>query len=171
MAPGKFEWNFRHVIFKQILVIDGWGISCEIALIWLSLDLTHDQSTLVQVMVWCPQATSHYLSQRWSRALLPYGVTRPQWVNKVCFLSVCNVWFCKTIPSGPNTGLTKWDDWGEYVQSFAWYHSLGSEGVLPAERSIFCCNLALRFSSTSSPTLENKKDFTVRPKILGHISI
>ena len=29
--PGRFEWNFRHVIFKQILVIDGWGISCEIA--------------------------------------------------------------------------------------------------------------------------------------------
>ena len=26
LAPGKFEWNFRHVIFKQILVIDGWGI-------------------------------------------------------------------------------------------------------------------------------------------------
>ena len=22
LAPGKFEWNFRHVIFKQILVID-----------------------------------------------------------------------------------------------------------------------------------------------------
>ena len=38
LAPGKFEWNFRHVIFKQILVIDGWGISCEIALIWMSLD-------------------------------------------------------------------------------------------------------------------------------------
>ena len=27
LAPEKFEWNFRHVIFKQILVIDGWGIS------------------------------------------------------------------------------------------------------------------------------------------------
>ena len=26
LAPGKFEWNFRHLIFKQILVIDGWGI-------------------------------------------------------------------------------------------------------------------------------------------------
>ena len=24
LAPGKFEWNFRHVIFKQIWVIDGW---------------------------------------------------------------------------------------------------------------------------------------------------
>ena len=53
LAPGKFEWNFRFVIFKQILVIDGWGISCEIALIWMSLDFTDDQSTLVQVMAWC----------------------------------------------------------------------------------------------------------------------
>ena len=33
LAPGKFEWNFRHVILKRILVIDGWGISCQIALI------------------------------------------------------------------------------------------------------------------------------------------
>ena len=38
LAPGKSERNFRHVIFKQNLVIDGWGISCEIALIWMSLD-------------------------------------------------------------------------------------------------------------------------------------
>ena len=35
LAPGKFEWNFRYVIFKGILVIDAWGISCEIALIWI----------------------------------------------------------------------------------------------------------------------------------------
>ena len=38
------------IIFKLILVIDGWGISCEIALIWMSLDFTDDQSTLVEVM-------------------------------------------------------------------------------------------------------------------------
>ena len=81
LAPGKFEWNFRHVIFKQILVIDGWGISWEIALIWMSLDFTDDQSTLDQVMAWCRQATSHYLSQCWPRSLLPYGVTRPQRVK------------------------------------------------------------------------------------------
>ena len=81
LAPGKYESNFRHVIFKQILVIDGWGISCEIALIWMSPDFTDDQSTLVQVMAWCRQATSHYLSQCWPRSLSPYGVTRPQWVN------------------------------------------------------------------------------------------
>ena len=88
LAPGNFEWNFRHVIFKQILVIDGWGISCEIALIWMSLDFTDDQSTLVQVMAWCRQATSHYLSQCWPRSLSPYGITRPQWVNWVVTISV-----------------------------------------------------------------------------------
>ena len=65
IGPGEFECNFRNVIFKRILVIDGWGISCEIALIWMSLDFTDDQSTLVQVMAWCCQATSHYLSPCW----------------------------------------------------------------------------------------------------------
>ena len=40
LAPRKLKWNFRYVIFKQILVIDGWGISCEIALISLSRRVT-----------------------------------------------------------------------------------------------------------------------------------
>ena len=43
--PFKFEWYFRHEIFKQISVIDGWGICCETALIWMPLDFTDDQST------------------------------------------------------------------------------------------------------------------------------
>ena len=60
---------------------DGWGISCKIALRWMPLDLTDDKSTLVQVMAWCRQATSHYLSQCWPRPMSPYGITRPQWVN------------------------------------------------------------------------------------------
>ena len=46
----------------------------------MSLDLT-DKSTLVQVMAWCCQATSHYLSQCWPRSRMPYGVTRTQWVD------------------------------------------------------------------------------------------
>ena len=63
LAPGKFEWNFRYLILQIISVIDGWGISCQLALRLMSLDLTDDKSTLVQVMAWCRQATSHYLSQ------------------------------------------------------------------------------------------------------------
>ena len=52
-----------------------------VKLLWMSLDFTDDQSTLVQVMAWCRQATSHYLSHCWPRPLSPYGVTRPQWVK------------------------------------------------------------------------------------------
>ena len=81
LAPGKFEWNFRYVIFKRISVIDICSISCETALIWMSLDFTDDQSTLVQVMAWCHQATSHYLNQCWPRSPTPYGITWPLWVS------------------------------------------------------------------------------------------
>ena len=56
----------------------GWGISSEIALRWMPLDLIDDKSALVQVMAWCRQATSHYLSQCWPRSMSPNGITRPQ---------------------------------------------------------------------------------------------
>ena len=82
LASGRFQSNFRLVIFKQTLVNGGWGISYEIALRWMPLDLIDDKSTLVQVMAWCGQATSHYLSQCWPRSMSPNGVIRPQWVKR-----------------------------------------------------------------------------------------
>ena len=81
LLPGRFSWNFRWALFKPITVIDGWDTCCEIALRRMSLDLTDDKSTLVQVMAWCRQAASYYLSQCWPWSLLPYGVARPLWVN------------------------------------------------------------------------------------------
>ena len=71
----------------------GWGISYENALSWMPLDLIDEKLTLVQVMAWCRQATSHYLSQCLPRSLSPYGVTRPQWVN------LSNWFTMHTIPS------------------------------------------------------------------------
>ena len=38
------------MIFKLIVVIDGLGISCEIALRWMLLNLIGDKSTMVQIM-------------------------------------------------------------------------------------------------------------------------
>ena len=61
-----------------------WSLRCisfEIVHRGMSLDLTYDKSTLVQVMAWCREATSHYRSQCWPRSLSSYGVTRPHWVN------------------------------------------------------------------------------------------
>ena len=81
LAPGRFKINLRKIILKLILVTDGCDIPSKIALIWTSLDLSDDKSTLVQVMAWCHQATSHYLNQCWPRSLPPYGTTGPQWVD------------------------------------------------------------------------------------------
>ena len=81
LAPGRFQFNFRGVIFKPILLNGGWGISYEIALRCMPLDPTDDQSTLVQVMAWCRQATSHCLGQCWPRSMSPNGITRPKWVK------------------------------------------------------------------------------------------
>ena len=90
---ARLSWNERIELSEPInkdmmlthwpLGIGGWDIFCKMALRWMSLDLFDDKSTLVQVMAWCCQATSHYLSQCWPRSMSPYGVTRPQWVNSL----------------------------------------------------------------------------------------
>ena len=51
--------------------------SYEIALRWIFVD----KPTLVQVMAWCWQASSHYLNQFWPTSISPYGFTRSQWVE------------------------------------------------------------------------------------------
>ena len=45
--------------------------------------ITDEKSALVQVMAWCRQATSHFLSQCWLRFISPFGITRLEWVNQV----------------------------------------------------------------------------------------
>ena len=76
LTPGRFPWKFIRINFKLSLVLNGWGVSCEISPRWMSLHLTDDKSTLVQVMAWCHQATSHYLFRFWLSSISPYGVTR-----------------------------------------------------------------------------------------------
>ena len=42
-----------------------------------------NKSALTQVKDWqLRKAPSHYLSQSSPRSLMPYGITRPQWVKK-----------------------------------------------------------------------------------------
>ena len=81
IGPWGIWIKFCTYNFQTILVVDGWGISCGSAPIWMSLGFTDDQSTLVHVMDWCCQTTSHFLSQCWPRSLSPYCVTRPQRVK------------------------------------------------------------------------------------------
>ena len=76
LAPERCRNNFTSVFFKLILGID--ILSTEICLWWVPQNPINDKSTLFQVMYWCCQATSHYLSQRWPRSMSPYGIIKPQ---------------------------------------------------------------------------------------------
>ena len=89
LTPGRSECDSKNVIFNLVLLIGIFRSSHDNALWWMSQDLTDDQSTMVQVMAWCRQATIHYLSQCWPRSLSPYGVTRPQWVNTLRPMMAC----------------------------------------------------------------------------------
>ena len=83
LAPGRPGCHFKTAIFNLVLLIGFFRSSNDNAPRWMPWDLTDDKSTLVQVMAWCRQATSHYLSQCWPSSMSPYGVTRPQWVNSL----------------------------------------------------------------------------------------
>ena len=63
-------------IFKLIKQHSSLGTPCELAPRRMLQILTDKKSTLAQVMAWCRQATSHYLSQRSPSFLSPYGVIR-----------------------------------------------------------------------------------------------
>ena len=63
------QW-VKQIISTLILLTNHWCVSYEIVLWWM-----------VVVMVWCCQATSHYLSQCWPSSTSPYGITWPQWIK------------------------------------------------------------------------------------------
>ena len=75
------HWSLRgdataFVIFKlisRIWLVSILSICSEIA---PQVNITDEHSTLVHVMAWCRQATSHCPNQSW-----PHGVNKSQWVN------------------------------------------------------------------------------------------
>ena len=69
MFPGRCSWNLKSLIFKLLSRIDIMGISSETSLWWMPRYLNDDLSALVQVMVWCCQATSHYMNQCWPSSM------------------------------------------------------------------------------------------------------
>ena len=83
LETWRYGSNFKCITFKLIIQNRSFGIWCEIALRWIPQNFTNEKSTLLQVMAWCHQATSHYLSWCWPKSMSPYGMIRPQWV-KIC---------------------------------------------------------------------------------------
>ena len=91
-ASTELIWNVfpcLDVIFNLFWLIVILRFSYDNALRYMPQDLSDDKSTLVQVMAWCYQASSHYLNQCWPRSMSPYGVTKPQWVNSSPLSAAC----------------------------------------------------------------------------------
>ena len=78
IAPDICGSNFKSIFLEYILQIKLMS-TCENALRWMPQNTFDVESILVQVMAWCHQATSHYLSHCWPISMSPYGVTRPHW--------------------------------------------------------------------------------------------
>ena len=96
LASGRCDSNFKSVIFEHIDgLVQDCSISCalpieilqsctklstcyEIALRWMLQNTFDWKAKLFQVMAWCHQATSHYLSQYLPKSMPPYYVTRSQ---------------------------------------------------------------------------------------------
>ena len=98
LSPGRFSCILKLVIFQLISRWDILRISCEITLRPMPLDLTKDESTLVQVMAWCRQAASHYLQPILTPNLHHHMVlNKPQWVNGTTLLVqyICPSETCK----------------------------------------------------------------------------
>ena len=79
LTPGRPVCHFKTPILNLVFLIGISTSSKDNALRWMPRDLTDDKSTLVQVMAWYRQTTSHYLSQCWPSSMSLYGAIRPQW--------------------------------------------------------------------------------------------
>ena len=85
LAAGKCSNNFKSINLKLIVLNISLSTCSENALRKMPQDLTNEQSILVQVMAWCHQAPSHYMSKCWLRSMRPYAVTRQQRVNSLAY--------------------------------------------------------------------------------------
>ena len=86
LSPGRWIKIFKKIKFQIIFLPVTFGVflSCT------GIDSNDIMPTLIQMMTWCCEATSHYLGPCCPKSITPYGVTRPQWVNfvKACELVV-----------------------------------------------------------------------------------
>ena len=82
LTPERCGNDFKSIISERVC---NWmefiSASCEIAFRSIPQNTSDDNLRLVQVMVWCHQATRHYLDQCSPRSMLPYGVARSQSVK------------------------------------------------------------------------------------------
>ena len=69
--PGRYNIKSKNLDLNEKNCEQILHILCDCT----GMDANNIESTLVQVMAWCHQATHPYLSQCWPRSMFPYGIT------------------------------------------------------------------------------------------------
>ena len=95
---------WTHYVQNYIL-----GTHNEIGFWWIPQNLKNKSSKLVQVMAWCRQAPSHYLSQCWHRSMSAYGFTRPQCISTRTHLSCSQYHGCWCLVNTRSQGIASHD--------------------------------------------------------------
>ena len=80
IAPTRYSHDFKYAIFQKYLVTIIQNVLCGIAHRLMPWDFIDGKSTLDQITAWCHQVMSHYLSQYWQCSVIPYSITRGQWL-------------------------------------------------------------------------------------------
>ena len=80
MRPRRSGHNFADDMFRCVFLIEKVWISIEISLEFDTKSPINNMPTMVQIMAWRLQATSHYLNQPWPNVLAHLCVTPPGWV-------------------------------------------------------------------------------------------
>ena len=81
MRPSQSGSLFPDDIFKYISMNENVWISNKIEPKFVPKGSINNIPTLVQIMAWHHQVTSHYLKQWWSSFMTQICVTWPQWVK------------------------------------------------------------------------------------------
>ena len=83
---GKYDSDLKIIIFKFVIKKSCQRTLCEISSMRIPQNLTNEKLTLVQVMVWCRRAPSHYHHQCWTRSMSPYGIILSKWVEQLIWV-------------------------------------------------------------------------------------
>ena len=82
LSPKRCGCDLKLLHFKHNWRVDILHTQANISLEWIPEDLIEGKSTLVEVIGWCHQKTSHNFSQFGLRSMSLYGIIRQQAVKQ-----------------------------------------------------------------------------------------
>ena len=92
-SSWRCGWDFECFNLQPQFKVGILTISCGKVFRWMPQDHIDDKFTLVQVMGWCHQTTSHYLNQCWPSYMTPFDVSRQQCVEHCWYKKIPTPWW------------------------------------------------------------------------------